>query len=55
MLVRYYAVYPDGRRCRVSMQDALDFADKWKNEDDVRVITKLERVPHPVVGTLEQG
>ncbi len=55
LLVRYYAVYPNGRRCRVSMQDAVSFADKWKNEFDVRVITRLERTPYPVIGTLEQG
>lgn len=53
--VRYFAVYPGGRRCEVTMQSALDNAFKWLNEEDVRVITKLERVPCPVVGTLEQG
>lgn len=54
-IVKYFAVYPGGRRCEVTQQQALDHADKWKNEDDVRVITRVECVPMCVIGTVVRG
>jgi hypothetical protein len=53
--VQYFAVYPGGRRCEVTLQDALTFGKKWEGEDDVRLITKLVSSPAPVLGTLEHG
>ena len=55
IVVRYYAVYPNGRRYEVDQQTALNNVKRWADEDDVQVVTKVERVPMCVIGTVERG
>lgn len=53
--VEYFAVYPNGRCCSVTRDAAMLYCEKWKNEDDARIITKVVRTPLLVIGTMEQG
>ncbi len=51
-VVTYLAVYPDGRRCSVTFEDAHRYHEQWTREG-VKVVTRLERCAYPLVGELE--
>lgn len=50
--VRYFAVYPDGRRCPVTCEDAAKLHAEWKAFYGVDVETEIEAKLMPVVGKL---
>jgi len=48
----YWAVYPDGRRCSVTLDDAKAFGFEWE-KTGVRVVTVIRIQPIQAVGELE--
>lgn len=50
--VKYYAVYPNGRRCLVTLADALAYGEAWKQKDDVVLETDVEEKVMPRLGKL---
>lgn len=47
----YVAIYPNGRECSVTADDAVRYAAKWA-EDGVVVVTRMTEVLVPIVGRL---
>ncbi len=39
---RYYAVYPSGRRCEVSLADVERLGEKWEAEEGVTIETDVD-------------
>lgn len=49
----YWAVYPDGRRCSVTLEDAKAFGDVWEKEENVRVVTVMRDGSIEIIGQIE--
>lgn len=48
----YWAVYPDGRRCSVTLEDAKAFGGAWEKEG-VRVVTVRRDWAIEIIGQIE--
>jgi hypothetical protein len=51
MEVKYYAVYPGGRRCSVTLEDAKKYGAAWR-EEGIYFETDVEEKVMPRLGTL---
>ena len=51
MEVKYYAVYPGGRRCSVTLADAQAYGDAWRREG-ISFETDVEEKVVPRLGTM---
>jgi hypothetical protein len=47
---RYYAVYPDGRRCEVNLEDLEKYGKRWESEEGVTIETDFIRQLRPAYG-----
>lgn len=51
--VRYFAVYPGGRRVSVTLESALLHGDRWAREEGVELLTVVTHEDAPVCGNLQ--
>ena len=48
--VRYFAVYPNGRRCSVTPEQVVAYRAIWESDDQVVIETDVIRQLAPVFG-----
>lgn len=51
--VTYFAVYPDGRHCKVTRESVEKYGDAWATENPpVRIVTHVDVTNVPVYGDI---
>lgn len=47
---RYFAVYANGRRCEVSLDDVQKYGARWEANEGVKIETEWVRTMQPAYG-----